>query len=113
MTKLRSQLSQKSISAMNDDLNKSKELGINLDPPHQRGEVWTEEEQMCCIESIIKGIIINPIIMNWNTNDATRTCIDGKQRCTSIMKFMSNQIPYKVSNTDEYYFFGPHDDNII
>ncbi len=35
-----------------------------------------------------------------------RTCIDGKQRCTSIVNFMDGKIPFISPHTKERYWYS-------
>ncbi|KAK0505384.1 hypothetical protein EDD18DRAFT_1129082 [Armillaria luteobubalina] len=69
---------------------------IDLDPEYQRGEVWRENKQTGLIDSIFRNFYIPPVIFAVNLFEdgtETRTCIDGKQRLTSIHRFMEGLIP--------------------
>ncbi|KAM5541581.1 hypothetical protein V8D89_004771 [Ganoderma adspersum] len=60
---------------------------IDLDPEYQRDIVWSETKQSGLIDSILRNFYMPPVIFAVTTNDdgtQTRTCIDGKQRLTSI-----------------------------
>ncbi|KAJ7717915.1 hypothetical protein DFH07DRAFT_692052, partial [Mycena maculata] len=60
---------------------------INLEPEYQREVVWPESKQIGIIDSIFRNFYIPPVIFAVNAFDdgtETRTCIDGKQRLTSI-----------------------------
>ncbi|KAI8976365.1 hypothetical protein BD414DRAFT_446482 [Trametes punicea] len=60
---------------------------IELDPDYQRDVVWTETKQIGLIDSLLRNFYIPPIIFAVKRHDdgtETRTCIDGKQRLTSI-----------------------------
>lgn len=39
------------------------------------------------------------------TGEDKRICIDGKQRCSSIMDFMSGKIPFHSPNTNEKFWY--------
>jgi hypothetical protein len=39
------------------------------------------------------------------SGDDKRICIDGKQRCSSIMDFMSGKIPFLSPNTGEKFWY--------
>lgn len=72
-----------------------KSEGMFLDPPYQRGDVWGETRQRNLIRSILLGIPIPSIIINDRASagwDDYITCavIDGKQRITAILKFLSD-----------------------
>ncbi|KAH9850421.1 hypothetical protein C2E23DRAFT_835051 [Lenzites betulinus] len=60
---------------------------IELDPEYQRDVVWTEAKQVGLIDSLLRNFYIPPVIFavkRHEDNTETRTCIDGKQRLTSI-----------------------------
>ena len=80
---------------------------INLEPEYQRGTittfccffdfsylflidvVWPEAKQIGIIDSVFRNFYIPPVIFAVNTfedGSETKTCIDGKQRLTSIHK---------------------------
>ncbi|KAF8808804.1 hypothetical protein BYT27DRAFT_7188278 [Phlegmacium glaucopus] len=71
---------------------------INLEPEYQRDVVWPETKQIGIIDSVFRNFYIPPVIFAVNTYEdgsETKTCIDGKQRLTSIHKFMDGLIPRK------------------
>jgi hypothetical protein len=80
---------------------------INLNPEYQRGVVWNEDKMRSLIESIIHGYYFPPIILN--LTNGNYTCIDGKQRITSICKFLANEIYYEMN--DHEIYFKDFDDN--
>ncbi|KJA16222.1 hypothetical protein HYPSUDRAFT_147982 [Hypholoma sublateritium FD-334 SS-4] len=64
---------------------------INLEPEYQRDVVWSEAKQIGIIDSVFRNFYIPPVIFAVNAQEdgsETKTCIDGKQRLTSIHKFM-------------------------
>lgn len=71
---------------------------LNLNPPYQRGDVWGGERQRNLIRSLLLGIPIASVIVNdrfdakWGEEIVV---IDGKQRITTILKFLDDslQIP--------------------
>ncbi|KAH6903905.1 hypothetical protein BKA70DRAFT_581745 [Coprinopsis sp. MPI-PUGE-AT-0042] len=86
---------------------------INLCPDYQRDIVWGEDKMINLIDSLRHNYPIPPILCALNYDDngnARRTCIDGRQRLTSIHKFMIGEIPYKDSITGEktYYIKSPN-----
>ena len=89
----------------NFTFNRIKELidnnKLNLDPTYQRSVVWTDDKMMSLIDSIIHRYYYPPIILN--LINGYYNCIDGKQRITSIMKFLNNKIYYSI-NDDKIYF---------
>jgi hypothetical protein len=73
-----------------------------LDPPYQRGDVWTEQQRVNLIKSIMLGIPIAAIVLNkrgdnrwWDQpvtmNDPYFACIDGKQRLTTVRMWMNSE----------------------
>ncbi|KAK0209877.1 hypothetical protein IW262DRAFT_1415692 [Armillaria fumosa] len=81
---------------------------INLDPEYQRDVVWTQQKQTGLIDSVLRNFYIPPIIFAVNTFDdgtETKTCIDGKQRLTSIHRFMDGLIPHQDHETGDKYWF--------
>ena len=77
---------------------------MDLNPHYQRNVVWRRRNMIKLIDSLWKRYYIPPVIFNVNTvifegNDTpryVRTCIDGKQRLTSILKFMEGEFPIKI-----------------
>ena len=77
------------------------EDGLQLNPDFQRGNVWTEAQQIAYVEFILRGghtartvYLNNP---NWNRRKNDRytdfVCVDGLQRITSISRFLKNDLP--------------------
>jgi len=71
--------------------------GLMLDAPYQRGDVWGNIRRRNLIRSLLLGIPIPSIIINDRASagwDELITCavIDGKQRMTSIIMFLSDQL---------------------
>lgn len=80
---------------------------LTLDPPYQRGDVWTEQQRVNLIKSIMLGIPIAAVVLNkrgdnhwWDQpitmNDPWFACIDGKQRLTTVHLWMNNQFAVPV-----------------
>ncbi|KAI6127029.1 hypothetical protein F5141DRAFT_1186273 [Pisolithus sp. B1] len=68
---------------------------VDLDPEYQRDVVWSDEKQSGLIDSILRNYYMPPII--FDDGSERRTCIDGKQRLTSIQKFTNEKLWYKSS----------------
>ncbi|VBB18650.1 protein of unknown function DUF262 [Yasminevirus sp. GU-2018] len=95
------------ISGLIDKVGKQKK--INLTPVYQRDVVWSEQKMSAFIDSLMRGYIPSNITVNIDTDTETWTCIDGKQRVTSILNFCKNAIPWVRSEDDEddqYIYFS-------
>src|ERR1044071_6477591 len=76
-------------------VNNARSGALVLDPPYQRGDVWTEEQRVNLIRSLLMGVPIPALIVNrrggnsaWSekygdVGEAWYACIDGKQRITT------------------------------
>ncbi|KAJ1304559.1 hypothetical protein OPQ81_005700 [Rhizoctonia solani] len=83
-----------------------KEGDIKLDPEYQRDVVWSDSKQSKLIDSLLRNYYIPPVIFSLSTDkngNQTRVCIDGKQRLTSIYRFLEGHIPHKDGGVS-YYF---------
>ncbi|KAI9510348.1 hypothetical protein F5148DRAFT_1180214 [Russula earlei] len=81
---------------------------IDLDPHYQRDVVWSEIKQIGLIDSVFRNFYIPPIIFAVSQSaDGTerRVCIDGKQRLTSIQKFMDGLIYHKDDESKRKYWY--------
>lgn len=66
---------------------------LNLNPPWQRGEVWSQKKKKGVIESIMLGIPLPAIILHKDTSTGAHEVIDGQQRLRSIVQFVENKFP--------------------
>ncbi|KAI3607083.1 hypothetical protein WG66_008011 [Moniliophthora roreri] len=58
--------------------------------------VWDDEKQIAIIDSIFRNYYVPPVIFSVKAFDdgtEVRHCVDGKQRLTSIRRFMDGEIP--------------------
>ncbi|EGN97368.1 hypothetical protein SERLA73DRAFT_75064 [Serpula lacrymans var. lacrymans S7.3] len=81
---------------------------INLEPEYQRDVVWPEAKQIGLIDSIFRNFYIPPVIFVSHQHDdgsESKTCIDGKQRLTSMYRFMDGMIPHKDPVTNEKLWY--------
>lgn len=74
-----------------------KEQEVNLNPPYQRGYVWTEDQRSKYIEYCLKGGISGRSIFlngkDWETDGtAPLEVVDGKQRLVSICLYLNNKV---------------------
>ncbi|KAG1830222.1 hypothetical protein EV424DRAFT_1377838 [Suillus variegatus] len=87
---------------------------INLEPEYQRDVVWPEPKQVGLIDSILRNFYIPPVIFvshQHSDGSETKTCVDGKQRLTSIQRFMDGLIYHKDSQTGDKYWYKPNASN--
>ncbi|NQX16435.1 DUF262 domain-containing protein [Rathayibacter sp. VKM Ac-2857] len=61
---------------------------LNLTPSYQRGDVWRISDRQALIESILRGIPLPSIILLRTGGTAPNDVVDGKQRLTSILRFV-------------------------
>ncbi|KIP04420.1 hypothetical protein PHLGIDRAFT_129517 [Phlebiopsis gigantea 11061_1 CR5-6] len=81
---------------------------VSLDAEYQRDVVWPVAKQIGLIDSVFRNFYIPPVIFSViyeSDGSEKRVCIDGKQRLTSIQKFMNGIIPHKDVYTGEKYFY--------
>ena len=82
----------------------------------QRPYVWTYPQQNAFIQSILYDKIISPfvVIMHSIVNDLFDEqivyVIDGKQRLTTIQKFVHNEFPVEIG--DGKYYYKDFDDEL-
>ncbi|KAI5123010.1 hypothetical protein M0805_007632 [Coniferiporia weirii] len=73
---------------------------IDLDPEYQREVVWLDAKQSGLIDSLLRNFYIPPVIFAFSQSDdgdEKRTCIDGKQRLTSIQRRTNQKFYYKLN----------------
>ncbi len=80
---------------------KDKDASINLNPLYQRDIVWDDEKKSKFINSVMLGIIPTNCVLNVHS-DGKKTCVDGKQRMTSLLKFYNNEIFVEIDDVKYY-----------
>ena len=87
------------------------ETGLELNPDFQRGNVWTEQQQVAYIEFFLRGGKTARVIYlnkpDWHLSVPKGSynefvCVDGLQRTTAIQKFINNEIRAFGSYYNEY-----------
>lgn len=71
-----------------------RENQIIVNRRYQRKLLWTEQEKVCLIDSILKGYPIPLILFAESTDDTGKQCyeiLDGMQRLNAIMGFLENE----------------------
>ncbi|KAL0957619.1 hypothetical protein HGRIS_001401 [Hohenbuehelia grisea] len=87
---------------------------VDLEPEYQRAVVWSDSMQIGIIDSIFRNFYIPPIIFavkQYKDGGEAKTCIDGKQRLTSIHRFMDGLIPHINPHTGEKLWYKNVDIN--
>jgi len=88
---------------------------LEMNPDFQRGNVWTEYQQIKFVESILKGGAKNARVIYLNNPNWMRynyrkyedfVCVDGLQRYTAIKRFINNEI--KVF----WYYYSEFEDSL-
>lgn len=82
-----------------------------LNPDYQRGDVWKDEKRGELILSILQNICIPSIIVSKNADDDYQV-IDGKQRLTSLFKFIDNEFPI-IWNDNKIYYSDTIDEDVF
>ena len=80
--------------------NYIKEYGLILDPPFQRGHVWTQAQQEAYVIHLLRGGLSGKDLYfncpSWHGKALTDydefVCVDGLQRITAIRKFIQNKL---------------------
>lgn len=91
---------------------KIKNKRLKLSPEYQRNEIWLKDKQTAFVESLFMGIIVPPIYVveipgDNLLDDSTYEVVDGKQRLTTIMNFLTGKLLLDRKSL-EYYrdWFG-------
>ncbi|KAF8823621.1 hypothetical protein HHX47_DHR9000488 [Lentinula edodes] len=95
-----------SVRSLYDDIKRGL---IDVNPEYQRDVVWKAEKQMMLIDSVFTNHFMPPIIFSVsyeeNGTEATKICLDGKQRLTSLQLFIDGLIPLKHPETSKLWWF--------
>lgn len=98
-----------------DLLPSERALGGFILPPFQRPSVWTQEQQVRLIESVLDELPVPPYVMNRDLEEGylyDRWLLDGQQRITAILGFINDEFPVRglrfseVSQGDQSWFLN-------
>ena len=95
------------IKGLIDKVTKLKKIDLN--PIYQRDIVWNEQKMSAFVDSLMRGYIPSNITISIATDTSHWTCIDGKQRITSILNFCKNDIPWirqEDDDDDQHIYFS-------
>ncbi|MFB7376536.1 DUF262 domain-containing protein [Kitasatospora purpeofusca] len=85
---------------------------LDLNPPYQRGGVWTTDQRIALVKSWLTGIPAGTVIISdrgnaarakangrsvYDTGEPTWACIDGKQRITTARFWFDDQFAVPAS----------------
>lgn len=89
-------------------------FGVDMEPEYQRGVVWELSDKQKLIESIFEGIEIGKFVFihlgYGREGGPMYEILDGKQRLTAIVEFVTDRFQYKgkyfseLSHEDQSYF---------
>ena len=74
---------------------------LDISPDFQRGDVWGSKAQTLFIDSLIKQLPIPSMCISLDATTQKRLVIDGRQRITSIIKFLSPDKSWKLTETTD------------
>lgn len=99
---MNSKMTSMSVNSFLTDL-KSKNVKINLNPKFQRGVVWSNRQLSNYARAVLYGTAPQNLVMNYDKKEKAKTCIDGKQRSTSLLLYSNNEFPITIDDQDVYY----------
>jgi hypothetical protein len=76
---------------------------IRLDPPYQRGRVWTDGQRLDLMYSLLSGYPVGTLILNnraggsWGDFTVDYAVIDGKQRLETVCDWFRGDLPIPAS----------------
>lgn len=79
-------------------IEKMKSETFTSDISFQRGDAWDVDRRSFLIDTVLKNGIIPPITLS-KSEDGIYRILDGKQRTTTIFKFINNE--FELQNLDE------------
>lgn len=76
---------------INEFVQRARDVELNLSPSYQRADVWPTADAQLLIESVLRGIPLPSIILLQDDEGGVSfEVVDGKQRLTSILRFMGH-----------------------
>lgn len=74
---------------------------VDIQPDFQRGVVWSRRAQTLFVDSILKQLPIPSICISLDVTTQKRLVIDGLQRITTMIQFLSPNSEWLLSNIDD------------
>lgn len=87
-----------------DIISQHQKSNLNLNPPYQRNDIWTEKSQMELISSIKQGMPIPNFFFHKRQN-GKYDIADGQQRTRAILAYFRKEI----TDSKKVYFNGEND----
>lgn len=84
------------------EIARLREYGLALDPPYQRGSVWTEGQQVALVRSWLAGVPVPAVTINDRrggrfAEEDTYAVIDGKQRIETAIAWFEGDLGVPAS----------------
>jgi uncharacterized protein with ParB-like and HNH nuclease domain len=76
--------------SLETNLERYKEVGLEMQPDFQREHVWTQKQQEKFVEFLLRGGKTGAILFNQNKKEFV--LVDGLQRLTAVLRFLRNEI---------------------
>ena len=86
---------------------------ITMDPPYQRGSVWTEDQRIALVQTWLRGLPAGVVILAdrcteawiatnqgldpYETGEGLWACVDGKQRLTTAVMWFGSEFAIPAS----------------
>lgn len=66
---------------------------FDFDAPYQRGSVWTEDQRVALVKSLLMGLPIGSVVLNHRgfSGEKLYSVVDGKQRIQAIRAFFNSE----------------------
>jgi hypothetical protein len=74
---------------------------LDIQPPYQREVVWNSLEQSLFIDSLMKQLPSPSMCFSLDFKTQKWQVVDGLQRMTAIVSFLSAKKPWRISQTEE------------
>ncbi len=79
-----------------------KTFALDMEPPYQRGHVWTDEQRVAFMGHMLTGGPVQPLIWNEvklsNVLGSHFEVLDGLQRLTTILRWLRNELPADIGD---------------
>jgi hypothetical protein len=80
-----------------------KQLDVDINPEFQRDRKWTLAQQSSFAGHVLTGGKVAPLLLNASDNRLKFSLLDGKQRVTTMLAWLRNEIPANVKGQLFYF----------